>query len=39
MKHCVSVIEGSLKIQEKEKEGLRVVGAMYDIETGQVILL
>lgn len=39
VKHCVSVIEGSLEIQEKEKTGLRVVGAMYDIETGQVILL
>ncbi len=38
--HCVKVIESSLEIQrEEETEGLRVVGALYDIETGKVELL
>ncbi len=37
--HCVKVIEGSLEIQREEAEGLKVVGAMYDIETGEVRFL
>ncbi|MBR2282332.1 MAG: hypothetical protein IJ863_06895 [Spirochaetales bacterium] len=38
--HCVKVIEGSLEIQKEEREtGLRVVGALYDIETGEVRLV
>ncbi|MCR5760406.1 MAG: carbonic anhydrase [Sphaerochaetaceae bacterium] len=39
VKHCVSIIESSLEIQKEEKEGLKVVGAVYDIETGKVKLL
>ncbi len=38
--HCVSVIESSLEIQKEEHEdGLKVVGALYDIETGEVKLI
>lgn len=39
VKHCVSTIESSLMIQQEEKEGLVVAGAIYDIETGEVKLL
>ncbi len=39
VRHCVKVIESSLEIQREEAEGLQVVGAVYDIETGAVELL
>jgi carbonic anhydrase len=37
IEHCCAQIEGSLSIQQDEKKyGLRVVGAIYNIETGEV---
>ncbi|MCR5732509.1 MAG: hypothetical protein K6G51_06200 [Sphaerochaetaceae bacterium] len=39
VKHCVNVIEKNLEISEDEKSGVRVVGAIYDIETGKVELI
>ncbi len=37
VEHCCSQIESSLAIQQDEKKyGLRVMGAVYDIETGRV---
>ncbi|SEQ10170.1 carbonic anhydrase [Lachnospiraceae bacterium RM5] len=35
--HCCDVVESSLMIQQDEREsGLNVVGAVYDLETGEV---
>ena len=40
VRHCCRRIEGSLSIQEDEKRyGLRVMGAVYDLETGEVKFL
>ena len=39
MKYCIGRIEESLIIRREEKNGLYVVGAMYDIETGEVYFL
>ena len=40
VRHCCRRIEGSLSIQEDEKRyGLRVMGAVYDLETGEVNFL
>ena len=38
VEHCCKTIERSIVIQKDEqKYGLRVVGAIYDIETGEVV--
>ena len=40
VEHSCNIIESSLQIQKDEKEyGLKVVGAIYDIETGKVEFL
>lgn len=39
VKHSIEMIESSLSIQEDEGYGLRVMGAIYDIETGKVDFL
>jgi carbonic anhydrase len=40
VKHCCSTIESSLQIQkDEEKYGLKVIGAVYDIESGEVTFI
>ena len=39
MKRSIDLIESSLVIRKDEEEGLAVIGAMYDIETGKVEIL
>lgn len=39
VKRSIDLIESSLIIQKDEEKGLRVLGAMYDIETGEVEFL
>ena len=39
VRHSAAVIEESLTIRKDEADGLKVVGAMYDIESGKVSIL
>ena len=39
VKQSIAMIESSLAIQEDEGYGLRVMGAIYDLETGKVEFL
>ncbi|MBP3876752.1 MAG: carbonic anhydrase [Lachnospiraceae bacterium] len=39
VKRSIDLIESSLVIRKDEEEGLAVIGAMYDIETGKVEIL
>ncbi|MEE3456805.1 MAG: carbonic anhydrase, partial [Lachnospiraceae bacterium] len=39
VRRSISRIESSLAIQKDEAEGLAVVGAIYDIETGRVDII
>ena len=39
VRQSIAMIESSLSIQKDEEQGLRVMGAMYDIETGIVTFL
>lgn len=39
VRQSIAMIESSLSIQKDEEHGLRVMGAMYDIETGRVDFL
>lgn len=39
VKQSIDMIESSLSIQKDEEHGLRVMGAIYDIETGKVDFL
>ncbi len=39
VRHSVAEIEHSLEIQKQEKHGLRVLGALYHIDTGKVEFL
>jgi carbonic anhydrase len=36
VKHSVSLIESSLQIQNEEAHGLKVIGALYCLESGKV---
>jgi carbonic anhydrase len=40
VRRSIELIESSIVIQlDEEEEGLRVIGAMYDIETGEVTFM
>ena len=36
VKHSIEIIENSFEIHEEEEHGLKVIGAMYNIESGRV---